>query len=328
MHTSVFTGEISALHDNPHHPEHEGRRLAALTGVPGSVPRHEPVEASMEDLRRVHLPAYLSLLQNASLGCLGRTIRHLDPDTYITSESFRVARYAAGSAIAAAKRSLDGEHAFSMMRPPGHHAMPGYAMGFCLINNIAVAAASLLKEVDRVAIVDWDVHHGNGTQYMFDHSDRVLYCSVHQAMFFPGTGHPWERGSGPGEGYTLNVPLSPGSMISDYAAVFSDLFCPLLQSYKPEIVLISAGMDGLYDDLLGGMMLKPEDFGVLTGLVLDAVDLPIALVLEGGYSPSMGDAVSAIFSALEGERPEYERHPLLERTRSMISLLGEERDRD
>ncbi|MDT8357166.1 MAG: histone deacetylase [Methanomicrobiaceae archaeon] len=326
MQCSVITGEVSALHDNPHHPEQEGRRLAALSRIPDSVPRREAVEASMEDLRKVHLPAYLSLLQNASLGCTRGTIRHLDPDTYITSGSFRAARYAAGSAIAAAERSLDGEHAFSIMRPPGHHAMPGYAMGFCLINNIAVAAAAMLDEVDRVAILDWDVHHGNGTQYMFDHSDRVLYCSVHQAMFFPGTGHPWERGRGPGEGYSLNVPLSQGSTISDYAAVFSDLFCPLVASYQPEAILISAGMDCLYDDLLGSMLLSPGDFGVLTGLILDAVDLPLALVLEGGYSPSMGDAVRAIFSALGGERPEYETRPLLERTERMISLLGEERE--
>jgi acetoin utilization deacetylase AcuC-like enzyme len=174
-------------------------------------------------------------------------------------------------------------------------------MGFCLINNIAVAAAWALERIDRVAIVDWDVHHGNGTQDIFYEDSRVLYCSVHQWNAFPGTGRLEEAGRGKGSGCTLNVPLPPGSTGADYALVFSEVFIPAMLRFNPELILVSAGQDILADDPLGGMAVEPENTGALTRMLITAVLSPLALILEGGYGPSHGAAINAIYRALQGE---------------------------
>jgi acetoin utilization deacetylase AcuC-like enzyme len=177
-------------------------------------------------------------------------------------------------------------------------------MGFCLLNNAAVAAADALKAVDRVAIIDWDAHHGNGTQGIFYAEDKVLYCSVHQKDFFPHTGLLEETGKGRGEGFTINAPLERDSGIADYNLVFNDIFTPALRRFRPGLVIISAGQDILADDPLGSMKLGPADFGLLTQFVLDAADCPLTLVLEGGYGPSHADAMSSIFATLNGHAPE------------------------
>jgi acetoin utilization deacetylase AcuC-like enzyme len=213
-----------------------------------------------------------------------------------------VATYAAGSAIAAAELALDGENCFALVRPPGHHAAAAWAMGFCLINNIAIAAAKALKMVNRVAIIDWDVHHGNGTQDIFYNNGRVLYCSTHQEDAFPHTGHIEETGTGAGTGFTINAPLARKSTIADFDLVFNEVFLPAIARMDPDLIMISAGQDVLSDDPVGDMQLVPADLGYLTGLVLDAADMPLALVLEGGYGPSQGEAVRNIFDALGGSR--------------------------
>ena len=196
---------------------------------------------------------------------------------------------------------MDGEHCLSLMRPPGHHAERDRAMGFCLLNNPAVAAMHALESVDRVAIVDWDVHHGNGTQHAFYRSDRVLYCSVHQKGIFPYSGSVEETGISTGRGYTINAPLAAGATIGDYQLIFSEIFCPALRRYRPDLVIVLAGQDILKDDPLGWMQIQPKDFEVLTRLIQDAADGSLALVLEGGYGPSHGEAVGYIISALKRE---------------------------
>jgi len=176
-------------------------------------------------------------------------------------------------------------------------------MGFCLLNNAAIAAASALTSVDRVAIIDWDAHHGNGTQKIFYGNDRVLYCSSHQKDTFPHTGFIEETGSGRGKGFTVNAPLRQDSTIVDYHFLFEEIFIPVLQRYDPDIVIISAGQDVLSDDPVDSMKLVPDDIGTLTSLVRSAGDFPLSLVLEGGYGPSHADAVRSIFGALNGKKP-------------------------
>jgi len=297
MQCSVIYGDVFARHDMELHPETGSRLRAALSGVPDGVRWRAPVRATEGDLERVHCPQHIRWVQEIARGTC-----FLDPNTYVTSHSFDVASYAAGSASAAVERALDGEHSFALVRPPGHHAGPDRAMGFCIFNNAAVAAAKALESVDRVAILDWDLHHGNGTQAVFYGSDRVLYCSIHQAGLFPGTGWLEEQGAGPGVGYTVNAPLEPGSAGADYALVFRKIFVPAIRRFEPDLVVVSAGQDALADDPLGSMLLEPDDFGVLTGMLAEAGCGALALVLEGGYGRSHAGAIRAIIAALDGAR--------------------------
>ncbi len=296
---SVFIDPICAEHENPHHPENNARLEIACSGIPRGVIRRTPAPASIRDVERVHDPGYLSWLEQR---CSATTsLGWLDPDTYITRNSFAAALHAAGGAIGAVERSLDGEHSFALVRPPGHHAEYNRAMGFCLINNVAVAAKKALERVDRIAIADWDIHHGNGTQNSFYGTDRVLYCSVHQEHFFPYTGTISETGAGDGKGYTINAPLQSGSTIADYYYVFSEIFVPSIERFSPDIMIVSAGQDIMSDDPLGMMGIQPQDFEVLTRMLVHAAGVPLALVLEGGYGPSHGDAVRSVFSGLTSD---------------------------
>ncbi|MBN1195301.1 MAG: histone deacetylase [Methanomicrobiaceae archaeon] len=326
MTCSVITHPACALHDLPGHPESQERIAIACSGVPAGTPRREARMATIEEIRRVHLPGHIALVQNACDCCPDGDVRFLDPDTYITRDSYEIARYAAGAAVQAVEQALGGTHTLSLMRPPGHHALPNHSMGFCIFNNPSIAAAAALTSVDRVAIVDWDVHHGNGTQYIWYHTDRVLYLSVHHGGIFPGSGMPWETGVGPGEGYSINAPLEGGSTGADYAHVFTNVFLPAIVQYRPEALIISAGQDSLHDDMLGGMALFPRDFGMFTTLLTDAVRLPAAILLEGGYSPSAGEAIRAIIDALGGSRyavPAGAPHPA---TVSLVRLLAKRND--
>ncbi|HNQ25822.1 MAG TPA: histone deacetylase [Methanoregulaceae archaeon] len=295
----LVMNDQSIRHDLKGHPESELRMEQIRSSLNGSRRSLQAPPASMDDLHRVHLPEYLFRLEDLSGRCRPGGIAFLDSDTYVVSGSWDAARYAAGAAIAAAGEALSGLPAFSVARPPGHHAGPVYGMGFCLMNNVAVAAAWALRKVSQVAIIDWDVHHGNGTQAIFYDSDRVLYCSVHRSPFFPGTGSREETGSGEGEGFTMNVPLPSGSGGDAYLRAFQEEILPAVCSFDPDLILISAGQDSLSDDPLGGMNLGPGDFSRFTELVCSVARKPPALVLEGGYGPSHGEAITEILRVLD-----------------------------
>ena len=294
---SAISGDVFSRHDIKNHDESSARLDAACAGIPCGIQIIEPEIAQEDDLLRVHTRSHVHMIREFS----SHGGQHfIDQNTYVNGESFKVASFAAGAAINAVHRSVDGEHSFALVRPPGHHAESDRAMGFCLFNNAAIAAAEALERVDRVAIIDWDLHHGNGTQKIFYTDDRVLYCSIHQGNIFPHTGWVDEIGMGKGKGYTINAPLRPGSSIADYRFVFERAFIPALEQFKPDVVIVSAGQDALSDDPKSDMLLFPGDFGTLTRLVRDATERSLALVLEGGYGPSHGDAITAIFSALNG----------------------------
>lgn len=316
----AISGTIFLEHDLENHDESGSRLHEALAGISPDIPVIAPVAASVDDLLRVHTPAYIRMIREI---CTHEGPHYLDNDTYVTSRSFDVASYAAGAAIEAVNRALDGEHCFALVRPPGHHAEPDRAMGYCIFNNAAIAAAAALNRIRRVAILDWDLHHGNGTQKIFYTDDRVLFCSIHQGNSFPRTGWVDEIGEGPGRGYTLNAPIRAGATIADYSAVFKEVFLPAIHRFSPDVLIISAGQDPLFDDPHGSMRLVPEDFGALTTLVAGVVETPLALVLEGGYGPSHGAAIQQIFAALKGEVkvPEYGSPDARQSTRQIITVL-------
>jgi len=272
-----------------HHPERPERLIAARAGVHGAVgATFQPVAArpaSDEELARVHDPHFIEALSK-----LRGESGYLDPDTYVSAQSVDIARLAAGSLVAMVDAMIDGPLAkgVALLRPPGHHARPARAMGFCLLNNVAVAAAhARARGLRRVAVVDWDVHHGNGTQEMFWRDASVLYLSTHQFPFYPGTGALDEVGEGDGKGYTVNVPLGAGGNDAVYASAFERVLLPVLDAYAPELVLVSAGFDAAARDPLAQMELSPEVFGWMARAIgrvtAGSSQGRMALVLEGGY---------------------------------------------
>jgi acetoin utilization deacetylase AcuC-like enzyme len=278
------------LHAAPgHHPERPERLTAARAAVAAAqaggiaFDRVAARTATDEELARVHDPAFVE-----ALGKLRGRTGFLDPDTYVAPGSVDAARLAAGSLVALVDRLVEpgatSEKGVALLRPPGHHARPAQAMGFCLINSVAVAAAhARARGLERVAIVDWDVHHGNGTQEMFWRDPGVLYLSTHQFPFYPGTGNVDEIGEGPGKGYTVNVPLVAGGGDAVYASAFERVVLPVLEAYAPELVLVSAGFDAAARDPLAQMQVSPEAFGWMGRAVAGAGGKRMVLVLEGGY---------------------------------------------
>lgn len=295
---STVFGDVFSRHSLEFHDESASRITGVREWVPCGTRILAPARARESDLERVHSKQHVSFIRELS----GHDGQHfIDPVTYVNGDSFEVACYAAGSAIRSVGEALQGIHSFALVRPPGHHAGRDQAMGFCLFNNAAVGAAFALTTVDRVAIIDWDLHHGNGTQEIFYGDDRVLFCSIHAAGLFPGTGWVDEVGKGRGTGFTINAPLLPGCGYADYEHVFRHAFLPAISGFSPDLVIISAGMDPLADDPKDGMRLVPDDFRKLTSLVVSEAGSAIALVLEGGYGPSLGEAVSAVFDGLRRE---------------------------
>jgi acetoin utilization deacetylase AcuC-like enzyme len=287
---------------------------AALKGVERAEQSGVHVEwrpcspAQREALVAVHDQAYLDNLREMSAAGEG----YLSLDTAVSAGSWEAASFASGAACSAVESALAGETAFAVARPPGHHAGRDYGMGFCLTNHAAVAAGhALSRGLEKVAILDWDVHHGNGTQDIFYDDGRVLYLSVHQSPFYPGTGEAAEVGKGEGLGFTVNVPLPAGSGEELYAAACTGVFLPVLREFGPGVILVSAGFDAHADDLLGGMALTSDSFGRFAALISDLSSevgaAPPAFVLEGGYNlDALTESVAATMQGVGERAPDWD----------------------
>lgn len=287
----LFTDSAMLDHDQgPQHPE-RSERLSAILEALQRHPLHSalhrtPTPVEVEVLELVHDPGYVRSL----MALTGRSAT-LDADTRVSAGSLPAARLAAGAAADAVKAVMAGEatRAFALVRPPGHHAEYDRAMGFCLFNNVAVGAVQALQQAgaQRVLIVDWDVHHGNGTQHTFEDDDQVLVFNTHQWPLYPGTGAREEIGRGKGRGFSVNVPLPAGCGDGDYAAVYTELLRPIAEQFQPELILVSAGYDAHRDDPLGNMRVTTAGFASLCGMVAALADRlcggRLVLTLEGGY---------------------------------------------
>ncbi len=272
----------------PYHPEQIGRLSAAVSSLKGQdfagdLDWLAPRPATSGELQAVHDPRYL----NGIIDLCAMGGGQIDPDTVVGSGSWDTARFAAGAGLAAVDAVASGASraALVLSRPPGHHAGRASGMGFCIVNNIAVTAAALAARGEKVAIIDWDVHHGNGTQEIFWSDPSVLYVSLHQWPLYPGTGRVTERGEGPGLGTTMNLPLPPGSTGDTYLACFDEVILPAVERFSPTWLLISAGFDAHRDDPLADMSLSSADFADLTGCLIGLSEsrTPLVLFLEGGY---------------------------------------------
>jgi acetoin utilization deacetylase AcuC-like enzyme len=291
--THIFYHPLSLEHDTGEgHPERKARIAAVLdrlgtTGLKDECEWHLPEPAAIESIHANHDADYLrSVEAHADQG--GGA---LDADTLVSSKSYEAALRGAGACTEAIDAVMSGtaSNAFCINRPPGHHARPSRAMGFCLINNIAVGARHALAQhgLERVFIFDWDVHHGNGTQESFYEDASVYFCSIHQSPLYPGTGMQTETGQGSGEGYTLNLTVPSGAAGATYESLLKEQVIPAMRSFNPQLILISAGFDAHRRDPLAGVMLEDKDFSAMAESVLSVADElcdgKVVAVLEGGY---------------------------------------------
>lgn len=303
-----------------YHPE-SPRRLEVIYGVieeNGSrmnLERITPRKANMEEIGTNHSPRYVEKIASTA----GKRSTFLDPDTSTCADSWDAAAMAVGGLLNLVDAVVEEKvrNGFALVRPPGHHAEWDRAMGFCLFNNIAIAARYALAHhgMERIAIVDWDLHHGNGTQHSFYDDPRVLFISTHQFPHYPGTGSLRETGRGEGEGHTVNVPFAPGAGDREYAAVFHMIVGPLFEAYKPELVLVSAGFDAHYRDPLGAMQVSEDGYEQLTQILMhltaELCSSRLILTLEGGYDlTALGQSVGRIVNCLASYDPDNSTVPL------------------
>lgn len=294
-------------HETGCHPENRARVEHAFDHLSkselfGDLLVMAPRPATAEEITLAHSRGYYE-----TIACLGQSRVALDPDTIYGPGTFDAALNAVGGVIAALEAIEQGriERAFCLVRPPGHHARIGMAMGFCIFNNVAVGAMAAKAKfgIDRVAIIDFDVHHGNGTQEIFYEDEDVLYCSIHQYPFYPGTGSREEKGAGRGLGKTLNVPLPGGSSEKDYLKAFEDEILPAVEKHKPQVILVSAGFDAHRNDPIGGMGLESYSFERITDLIVGCAQKVcrgrIVSALEGGYDlTALATSIEAHIRAL------------------------------
>jgi acetoin utilization deacetylase AcuC-like enzyme len=292
-----------------YHPEHPDRLQAIYSmledqELKGKIAFLEAREATPEEIQWIHTESYYQKIEST------RDCGHLqlDPDTHISSQSYRAAKLAAGGVCVLVDAVCSGEmrNGFALVRPPGHHAEAGRGMGFCIYNNVAIAARYAQNSglAERVLIVDWDLHHGNGTQHSFESDASILYFSSHQFPYYPGTGRPEEVGIGSGKGYTVNVPLPGGQGDQDFIRVYQDILEPIAAQFSPDLVLVSAGFDTYYRDPLGGMGVTEEGYAEITRLLMRIADTccqgRIVLTLEGGYHlEGLAQSVKRVLLALQ-----------------------------
>jgi acetoin utilization deacetylase AcuC-like enzyme len=313
MTTAIITNPRHAPHDEPSHVERAVRLQAIEAALDASGLRADLVElaarpASEAQILAVHQPRMLEKVRWTA----SQDLLWLGLDTYTTAGSWEAAQLAAGAAVAAVEAVVTGQvaNAFALIRPPGHHATPSQPMGFCLLNNIAIAARHALDtlKVERLAIVDYDVHHGNGTQDCFYDDGRVFFCSTHASPLYPGSGSENEVGIEDGYGAILNLPLPYETGDAGFQQIYDDVVLPALRRFAPDLILVSAGYDAHWDDPLGPLSLSIGGYAALTQRLVDLAGATcggrIALVLEGGYSlPALAGSVVAALRVLLGRDP-------------------------
>jgi len=310
--TAIFKNDLFLEHipdfnhvESPHrlrviYEQLEQPPLKELFQYPGFEP------ASEETLELNHTKEHVMRVA----GTAGKTFSSLDPDTQASAKSYDAACLAAGAVIGGLETIVNekADNGFALVRPPGHHAETDRAMGFCLFNNVAVGARYGLKHLglERIAIIDWDLHHGNGTQNSFYTSDQVLYFSTHAYPYYPGSGSLREVGAGAGEGFTVNVPLSGGQDDRAYAAIFREIIMPITRQFKPDFIIISAGFDTYFGDPLGTMAVTEQGFASMTKQIVDLAGETckgrLLVALEGGYNlRGLRDGVLAVLGELSGD---------------------------
>ena len=300
----------SLEHDTGGHPENAERLVAIEAELSGrdwlGLDVIEAPRASVGQLERVHTAEHVRSIE----ALCGEGRSRLDLDTVVSEGSWEAALRSAGGAVSAVERlrAGEGQFAFCALRPPGHHAERARGMGFCLFNNVAVGCAHALAELgyERALILDWDVHHGNGTEEIFLDSDRVLYASIHQSPLYPGTGDAAEIGAVAGEGYTVNLPVAPGAGSDEFRALVQHVVAPVAREFAPDLIAISAGYDAHKADPLGSCLLDETAFADMAASVRDLgaeLTAPVLVCLEGGYDlGALAASVAATIEALNGER--------------------------
>ena len=313
MKTGIIHDDLFLQHETgTFHPERKERLISIKEGLRAYGHRDKLVQlkprlASEGELQLIHPPSYVRSIQATA----GKPSTQLDPDTVTSAMSYEVARYAAGSLLALIDAVFAGEitNGFAFVRPPGHHAEPSRSMGFCLFSNAAIGAAYALQKykLSKVLVVDFDVHHGNGTQEAFYERSDVLYLSTHQFPLFPGTGDFPEIGSGAGVGFTVNFPLPARTGDATYNLIFEKAVVPIAESYRPDFVLVSAGYDAHIDDPLAGMEVTPNGFGGISQTLVTLAEKlcrgKVVFLLEGGYDlKGLKESALKSLDVLTGDR--------------------------
>ncbi len=333
MNTGFVYHEDYLKHDTGYHPE-SAERLSSImrkleeTDITKQMKRIVPVKASKEQIAYVHADAYMKKAEAICKGGGGM----LDSDTPLCRDTYEIALLSAGGLINAVAEVMDESnnlrHIFALIRPPGHHATPNKGMGFCIFNNIAIAAEHLKRKygIKRILIADWDVHHGNGTQEVFFDDPSVLYFSIHQYPHYPGTGWIDEVGKGEGEGFTVNVPLPAGTDDAGYLYALNNILVPIAMEFCPEFVLVSAGFDAHVADPLASMSVTSPGFGLFTDVIKEIAEKNskgrIVMALEGGYNlDATAESVLSVFNSLLSNRGEIKEGAVSKSVRKRVEEI-------